>query len=843
MKWIGKLILSTVIILSLMNISLSPLINITVEAASNMQKIPKTIFQTTDSLNLRSGSGAKDRILLTIPKGKTVTATSKIGDKYKVSYTYKVKGKNVTNTGWVSGKYLKEYYKYTNTAKTYYETQKTTNLRSSADTKKKAVGKINKRNIVYSTQKVVNSLGQTWFRVSFSGKNYYVLSSDVKKVTLKTIIKTNYLAKNDTYLYSSYGNAYKKLVMIPKGSLISTKQQIGNWYKVTYNGKTGYIDIGNFTKYNVPTETKVGTETYTTKSKINLKQYAHNSSNTVTTIPLGIKVIPTYKTSNGWYKIKYNGKTGYVLSTYLQKIDNNKPNEEVSSEQKVAGIKLKVISNLNVRQKASSTSTILITIPKGTVVTPTHKTSENWYKVTYEGKTGYISGDYVEEIKKEDPPKVEPPKEEPSKEDPPKVETPTEKITEEKIPEKTFLIKENLNVRKTADSTSTILTNIPKGKIVIPTHKTSNNWYKVVYSGKTGYVSSAYLQEVKTGDPITTRTGYQFIDLRTQSPVTAAQINNYIAKGTVGKTSVLSGKGQVFIDSGKKYGVNPLFLAAHAIHESGYGTSLISLGKYNLFGFGAFDAAPYVGAYRFSSVNSNIDYIARELKSTYLNPSNWKYSGPYLGFSTKTLSNARIDANSEGMNFWYASDPNWGQKIASHMEKILPYNKAYYDTAKPDTTIPTRPSIPSGGDVFPNDILAIANTTLTLQSNKGGNDNVKEIKKGTSFTLLEKTNDYWVKVKVDGKVYWTNSIKFDAYKSYFSVQNLGRVNVSGLNIRTGAGTTHSIVGTLSQNEYVSILLKKDGTLTMDSSNAWYQISLPNGSKGWVSSQYITRELK
>ncbi|MBS4200627.1 SH3 domain-containing protein [Bacillus sp. FJAT-49732] len=716
----------------------------------------KTSYQATANLNMRSGSnGTKSPVILTIPKGKIVSSKERKGDMVKVTYTYKSKGKSITKSGWVSGKYLKEYYKYTNTAKTYYATQKTTNLRSSPDTKKKVVTKINKGNVVSSTQKVVNSLGQTWYRVSFNGKNYYVISSDMKKVTLKTIPQTNYLAKNDTYLYSSYGNAYKKLIKIPKGSVISTKLQIGNWFKVTYKGKSGYIEKGSFTKFNIPSEKKIGKETYTTASKVNLKEYAHNSSYTLASIPKGVIIIPTHKTSNGWFKIQFEGKTGYISSNYVEGIKN-----------------------------------------------------------------------------------VEPPKEEP-----PKVEPPKEKITEVKIAEKTFLVKENLNVRKIADATSTILTTIPKGKIVIPTHKTSNNWYKVVYSGKTGYVSGAYLQEVKTGDPLTTRTGYQFIDLRTQSSVTAAQINNYIAKGTVGKTSVLSGKGQVFIDTGKKYGVNALFLAAHAIHESGYGTSNISLGKYNLFGFGAFDAAPYVGAYRFSSVNSNIDYIARELKSTYLNPSNWKYNGAYLGFSTKTLSNIRIDANSEGMNFYYASDQNWGKKIASHMEKILPYKKADYDKAPINTSVPTQPSVPAGSDLFPNDITVIAKKDLQFHSKKGILDaKPKKVKKGSVFTLLEKTNDYWVKVKIDNKEYWTNEILFHSYKNYISVQNLGRVNVDNLNVRPEANTSKTPIGTLSLNQYVQIVLKKDGTITMDSSKKWYQVKLSNGKTGWVSSQYITREL-
>ncbi|MDP4164079.1 MAG: SH3 domain-containing protein, partial [Bacillota bacterium] len=393
---------------------------------------------------------------------------------------------------------------------------------------------------------------------------------------------------------------------------------------------------------------------------------------------------------------------------------------------------------------------------------------------------------------------------------------------------------------------SAIVTVIPKSKIVLATAKTTNGWYKVTFAGQTGYVPVDSLKQVKTGDPMTNRDGYQFIDLRTQSTVTAQQINDYIATyvNAKGKKSVLTDKGQVFIDAGKKYGVNALYLAAHAIHESNFGTSSIGLGKNNLFGFGAYDITPYIAAYRFDSVDQCIEYIAREIKATYLNPASWKYHGAYLGFSTKDMDNNRLDANSEGMNALYASDTNWGKSIARHMENMLPYDKAYYENAAIDTTIPTRPSVPVGSDVFPSNIQAIAVSDLTLNSSKGTHDAVKTLTKGSSFTLLEKSNDYWVKVMFDNAIYWTDSIHFDKYKNYMSVLNIGRANDCP-NVRSTptAVTNDNIITQLNLNDYVSIVLNKDGTPVMDSSKTWYNIQFTDGTTGWVSAQYITRELK
>ncbi|MDP4086642.1 MAG: SH3 domain-containing protein [Bacillota bacterium] len=749
MKKIGKaLILSTGI---LIGGTVLPFASISLDRveASSTYKVDPIIYQATSNVNLRTGPGTNYKLILTIPKSKIVTVTQKKGNWYKVSYSDFIKGKKVTGIGWTSVGFLKEYYKYSKTSGIYYFTRKTTSLYPTPNTIKKAVYSLQSDVGLYSTQMVVNSVGQTWYTVNFNGKNFYVNSSDVSKCSVNTFAKTYYLANKDTYVYSSYGSIYKKLIIIPKGTIAPSVQSIGNWFAVTYNGKSGYFYKNDFTK--IPSETPV------------------TDANDFVTVVDGI-----------------------------------------------------------IRQYPDDQSNILSSVPKGSTLTPTYKTSNDWYKVTYGGKLGYIHSSDLQEVKNTIPQEIPP--------------------TEVSLVNKTYLVTANLNLRQDGDSSSLILTSIPKGTIVTPSAQNSDNWYKVTYGGNTGYVYGNYLQQVVTGAPAGTRDSYQFIDLRTQSPVTASEIDNYIAnyEKLTGKQSVLHGKGQVFINVGTTYGVNALYLAAHSIHESAFGTSNLAVGKNNLFGFGAYDDLSFIAAYRFSSVDACIDYIAREIKSTYLNPNNWKYKGAYLGFSTKTMTNVRIDGNSEGMNFYYASDPNWGKAIAQHMQNILPYDKAYYAKSSVNASIPSRPGIPSGSDLFPNNITAIANKDITLDSQKGASDSVLTINKGTSFILSEKTNDYWVRVKVGDNDYWTNNLHLDHYSDYLSVQNLGRVTVSQLNIRSGPSADLPKIGTLNLNDYVQLMLQDDGTVTMDDSKTWYEIQLPNGTTGWVcggtkNSPYLSRE--
>ncbi|MEH6946898.1 SH3 domain-containing protein [Bacillus sp. JJ634] len=752
MKKLGNaLILSTSILIGVPTVSMMPL-GITTVEASSAEKISKTSYQTTANLNLRSGASTKTKLILTIPKGKIVTSTEKKGTWSKVSYTYKSKGKNITKTGWVSNKYLKEHYQYSTIKTAYFFTQKRTSLYSTPDTKKKQVTTVSSNNGFYSKQKIINSTGQTWYRIAYKGKTMYVNSSDVKKNTFTSFSEKKYKAKKDTFLYEFYGNAHKKLVQVPQDASISSSKRIGDWYSVRYAGKTGYVYIGEFSEYAdeiTYTYTDTSETFYITTNEANLYAAADSTKEKIATIAANNRFASTQKVENSlgetWYRISYNNQDVYINSQ-------------------------------DVRTDSSSDI------------------------------------DIIEEI----------------------------------IPETTFVTTIDVNLHQKPDAASSIVNTISKDTIIVATKKTSNEWYQVNNAGNIGYVSSDILKQVRTGDPMNGREGYQFIDLRTQSLVTAKQIDEYIEKNYTshGQVSVLTGKGQVFIDAGNKYGVNALYLAAHAIHESAFGTSQISLGKNNLFGFGSYDASPYIASYRFPSIDENIMYIAQQMKATYLNEvsGGFRYKGAYLGFSTKDLNNKRLDANSEGMNFYYASDPNWGKGIARHMQAILPYDKSYYSKAAADKEIQTSPPTPIGSDIFPDNIQAKANQDLVLSSSKEANDRALTLKKGSAFTLLEKANDYWVKVMVEDKIYWTKDINFVEYKKYISVQNLGRTTANDLKVRKGASTSTDIITALDLNTYVHLVLNENGTLTMDSSKKWYKVELTDGTIGWVHSSYIAKEL-
>ena len=131
------------------------------------------------------------------------------------------------------------------------------------------------------------------------------------------------------------------------------------------------------------------------------------------------------------------------------------------------------------------------------------------------------------------------------------------------------------------------------------------------------------------------------------------------------KNKVFENNAEYFYYIEKQYNINGIFVAAVAIHESGWGTSNIAKQKYNLFGYGAYDSNPYNGAYSFSNYSESIDLLARVFVKYYLNPKGTSIYGGEVAagtyYSSPTLT---------GVNSKYASDKNWANAVYSHMEYL-----------------------------------------------------------------------------------------------------------------------------------------------------------------------------
>jgi uncharacterized protein YvpB len=120
--------------------------------------------------------------------------------------------------------------------------------------------------------------------------------------------------------------------------------------------------------------------TYTvTADVLNVRSGPGTNYSKIGRLMQGTKLNVIQRMNNGWYKISYNGKSAYVSGDYVYS----------SVIYKVTATKLHFRTGPGTQYKSMGL------INQGTVLNVIHKESNGWYKISFNGKTGYVSGDYV----------------------------------------------------------------------------------------------------------------------------------------------------------------------------------------------------------------------------------------------------------------------------------------------------------------------------------------------------------------------------------------------------------------------------------------------------------------
>lgn len=281
------------------------------------------------------------------------------------------------------------------------------------------------------------------------------------------------------YLRQSPGGAV--ITTLSKGTTVAVLNNSSSWYKVSVNGKEGYVS-GEYLTGTTATDVALGTGTVKCSSSVNFRSAPNTSSTSYGELKNGTKV-NVVGVSSGWYKVTYNGKTGYIHPDYLTLASSASssgtaiaPSNTVTSTTGTAGT-VKCSSSVNLRSEANTSSSILAELKNGTAVTVV-STANGWCKVTCSGKSGYIKQDYVSTTG--------------SASNNTSASTGTAAVVK---------CSSTVNFRSAASTSSTILGELKNGTAVTVL-STSNGWSKVSYAGTTGYISADYLVTASSGTAI-----------------------------------------------------------------------------------------------------------------------------------------------------------------------------------------------------------------------------------------------------------------------------------------------------------------------------------------------------
>ncbi|XZJ61687.1 SH3 domain-containing protein (plasmid) [Clostridium perfringens] len=179
------------------------------------------------------------------------------------------------------------------------------------------------------------------------------------------------------------------------------------------------------------------------------------------------------KEVDGWYEIKFNGKSGYVSSQYIKVVDNESNEEKPSVSLNKQGV-VKVNSALNMRSGPGSNYGVIGTLCNNDEV-EIIKEVDGWYEIKFNGKVGYASKSYITIVNEG-----------------------SNNGTESEIKEGTvYGVSTNLNLRTGPGTSYQVIGYLLSGdKVKILGEE--NGWYKVQFNASTGtkngYVSKDYIK-------------------------------------------------------------------------------------------------------------------------------------------------------------------------------------------------------------------------------------------------------------------------------------------------------------------------------------------------------------
>ena len=633
------------------------------------------------------------------------------------------------------------------------------NVRSSASTSSKVIGSLSGNTKVT----IVGEEG-AFYKIEYKGSHGYVAKEYVKDVTEssnsnqgtqtpekpstpETTKKTGIVNVSSSLNVREGASTSSKVIGSLSGNTkITIVGEEGAFYKIEYKGSHGYVakeyikDVTESNNSNQGTQTpeKPSTPESTEKtgivnvsSSLNVREGASTSSKVIGSLSGNTKITIVGE-EGAFYKIEYKGSHGYVAKEYIKDVtESNNSNQGTQTPEKPStpestektGI-VNVSSSLNVREGASTSSKVIGSLSGNIKVTIVGEEGA-FYKIEYKGSHGYVAKEYIKDIKDE-------------------VVTEPEKPSNPENSKKTGVVtaSKGLNVRKEANTSSQIIGILNSGESVEIIGE-ENGFYKITYKGQEAYASKNYINifdgnsNVNPGLDIgnASKTNYgvslnEYIKLQQRnnpSNYSYSEFEKYInpAKATnklqflridkfrsvnvsglssrLSNKGVLTGQGQAFVNAAKAFNIDPIYLVAQCLHETGNGTSklakgvtiteiadeskpiyngngqlvgyhMIKLSKpvtvYNLFGIGAKDnssvfpnralilGTTYAYNRGWTSIENAIKGAAEFVSLNYVHSSR---------YSQNTLYKMRYNQNVSNIWHQYATTPWYASSIADIM--------------------------------------------------------------------------------------------------------------------------------------------------------------------------------
>ncbi|QDQ03393.1 SH3 domain-containing protein [Lysinibacillus fusiformis] len=241
----------------------------------------------------------------------------------------------------------------------------------------------------------------------------------------------------------------------------------------------------------VPDASQIIGSVQVTTDGLNIRNTKDSSSNSniVGTVNKGDK-LSVYAAEGDWLKVSSKDGYTYIYKTYAQFLDAD--GNTLGNVQK----QVTTIQDHPVYVKPNSTSKTISTL-NSNVKLPVYKKVNGYYLTIVNGLPGYIVANGTEDVEVGQPSTPDP-----ALKPAPTPDPITPPVTGDLLGRVTV---DNLNIRKEANSTSTVLGKLSKGEYV-QVNSIYDYWAQVTFEDQTGYVHKSYLKLLnQSGNPLKDR--------------------------------------------------------------------------------------------------------------------------------------------------------------------------------------------------------------------------------------------------------------------------------------------------------------------------------------------------
>ncbi|MBZ5749811.1 SH3 domain-containing protein, partial [Metabacillus rhizolycopersici] len=591
------------------------------------------------------------------------------------------------------------------------------NMRNSASSNASIIVKLAKGKEVK-----VYSESNGWAKIEAFGQIGYVssqylttLKQSENNSSIPEIITTKYVnVSSSLNVRESASLNGKVLITLTKGTEVTVYSESNGWAKIAVNGQVGYVSV----PYLSETKPIVGSspeleQTMETKyvnisigSSLNMRNHPSADSSIIVKLARGTEVT-VYSEADGWAEIKAYEQLGYVSSDYLSStkttagtessLENGPDPSNENTADEIISKYVNVIygSTLNMRTEPTTSATIMTKLSRGTVVT-VYSEENDWARITANGQTGYVSSQYLSTIEPYNPSTSDKNDEKTfeqyqiSLKDLTDIQMAVKPQTDKKY--QTYIREDALvltssssgtvkgtswNVRGGAGTDYWVVGTVKNGTTLPIISKIMGNdgyyWYQIDYNKS--WVNASPEDVTYYLDPTnflsTTVDSLQFLKLSVSANLNVDEVNERILAGK----GILEGTASAFVTAGEMYNVNEVYLIAHALLETGKGTSQLATGVnvngktvYNMYGIGAYDGTALTSGAQYAN---NAGWFTPE--AAIIGGAKFIAQG-YISAGQDTLYKMRWNPSSAVVNGYasrqYATDIGWAAKQVNQIHNL-----------------------------------------------------------------------------------------------------------------------------------------------------------------------------